>query len=210
MLNILTKMKTEPTKNIVLPDWNELDLWEYMLVANPDDVVKQKVKEEKQSFYNEYKTEIAIKTEPHITIVNFLAKEMMEETLCRWIQRICDNQQSFKVTLNNYSGFPSHAIYIRIQNQQPFKQLTNGLKALEHFIKDNQCPPLQLVNKPHMTIARQLSEEVYNKAISAYAQKTFYELFTLNKLVLLKRSSRYKKWERVTVFILPPERNLFN
>jgi 2'-5' RNA ligase len=203
-------MKSKPIINNPQPDWSEMGLWEYMLVANPDEIVKQKIKEEKQSFYNEYKTEIAIKTEPHITIANFLAKEMMEETLCRWTQRICDHQQSFTVALNNYSGFPSHAIYIRVQNPQPFKQLANSLKTLETFIQDNHCPPLQLVNKPHMTIARQLSEDVYNKAIISYAQKTFHELFTLNKLVLLKRSSRYKKWEHVTVFTLPPERNLFN
>lgn len=203
-------MKTEPTNNNAQPDWNELGLWEYMLVANPDDSVKQKVKEEKQSFYEEYQTEIAIKTEPHILIANFLAKEMMEETLCRWTQRICDHQQSFTVALNNYSGFPSHAIYIRVQNPQPFKQLANGLKSLEPFIKDNCCPPLQLVSKPHMTLALQLSEEVYNKAIISYARKTFHELFTLNKLVLLKRSSRFKKWEHVTVFTLPPEQNQFN
>ena len=42
-----------------------------------------------------YKQKIAVKTKPHITIANFLAKESMEETLIRWIHRICSQHKSF-------------------------------------------------------------------------------------------------------------------
>ncbi|HWH64153.1 MAG TPA: hypothetical protein VNS50_12800, partial [Ginsengibacter sp.] len=82
------------------------DLYEYLLVAHPDTIVNEKVIAEKQLFYNEYKEKVSVKTQPHITIANFLAKESMEETLIRWRQRICSQQQSFTVTLNNFSGFP--------------------------------------------------------------------------------------------------------
>lgn len=202
-------MKQHQPNDTVLKDWNEPGLWEYTLRANPDKKVHDKVLEEKKTFHSEYKTELAINNEPRITIANFLAKEMMEETLCRWTQKICNHQQSFTVALNNFSGFPAHAIYIRVQNPEPFTQLANGLKSLENFIKSNECPPLQMVTKPHMTIARQLPEDIYNKAIKEYAQRSFHEVFTLDKLILLKRDNRYKKWEHVSFFPLP-ERNLFN
>ena len=192
------------------PDWYEMNLWEYMLLANPNEEVQQKVMIEKKYFEDRYETEIATKTLPHITIANFLAKDMMEDTICRWLQGICSQEYSFTVALNNFSGFPAHAIFIRVQNPQPFRVLANRLKVLDDLLKMNECPPLQLVTKPHMTIARRLPEEIYNEAIKEYAQRSFHEVFTVDKLVLLKRDSRYKKWEHVNYFYLPPERNLFN
>jgi len=193
-----------------MPDWHEMNLWEYMLLANPSEEVHKKVMAEKKYFEDRYETEIATKTLPHITVVNLLAKEIMEDTICRWIQSVCNQEYSFTVALNNFSGFPSHAIFIRVQNPQPFNHLCNRLKVLDDLLKTNGCPPLQLASKPHMTIALRLTEEIYNEAVKEYAQRLFYEVFTVDKLVLLKRDSRYKKWQHVNYFYLPSERNLFN
>jgi 2'-5' RNA ligase len=191
-------------------DWHEMNLWEYILLANPDEAVHEKVMSEKKYLEDKYETDIATKTLPHITIANFLAKEMIENRICHLLQNICNLNYSFTIALNNFSGFPSHAVFIRVQNPQPFKHLHNGLQALDNFLKTNECPPLQLAAKPHMTIARQLPEEIYNAAIKEYAEREFHEQFTVDKLVLLKRDTRYKKWQHVNYFYLPPERNLFN
>ena len=191
-------------------DWHEMSLWEYMLLANPDETVNEKVMLEKKYFEDKYETEIATKTLPHITIANFLAKEILEDRIGRLLQNICNQQYSFTAALNNFSGFPTHAIFIRVQNPQPFKRLANGLQALDDLLQVNECPPLQISSRPHMTIARQLDEDIYNVAIKEYAEKDFYETFVVEKLVLLKRDSRYKKWQHVNYFYLPPERNLFN
>ena len=181
-----------------------------MLQANPQETVNEKLMVEKKYFEDKYEAEIVTKTLPHITIANFLAKEMLEDRIGRLLQNICNQQYSFTVDLNNFSGFPTHAIFIRVQNPQPFKQLANGLQALDDLLQVNDCPPLQLSGKPHMTIARQLDEEIYDIAIKEYAAREFHEQFTVDKLVLLKRDSRYKKWQHVNYFYLPPERNLFN
>lgn len=191
-------------------DWHEMNLWEYRLLANPGEAVLEKIMVEKKYFEDKYETEIAIKTVPHIAIANFLAKEILEDRIGRLLQNICNQHYSFSVALNNFSGFPSHAVFIRVQNPQPFQRLANGLQALGDMLQTNDCPPLELSSKPHMTIARQLDEEIYNIAIKEYASREFHEQFTVDKLVLLKRDSRYKKWQHVNYFYLPPERNLFN
>src|ERR1017187_274799 len=108
----------------------ENGLNEYLLIAKPDKTVYEKVMAGKQFFYDEYKDKIAIKTEPHITITNFVAKEAMEDTIIRWMANIFNKQQSFPVALNNYSGFPPHTIYLHIQNAQPFQQLAKELKVV--------------------------------------------------------------------------------
>ena len=191
-------------------DWHEMNLWEYMLLANPDETVNEKLMVEKKYFEDKYESEIATKTLPHITIANFLAKEILEDRIGRLLQNICNQQYSFSVELNNFSGFPTHTIFIRVQNPQPFTRLANSLQALADLLKVNECPPLQLSSKPNLAVGRQLDEEIYNVAIKEYAAREFHEQFTVDKLVLLRRDSRYKKWQHVNYFYLPPERNLFN
>jgi 2'-5' RNA ligase len=212
MLNILLeRMLKIAMENLngainLQPNYN---LWEYLLVASPAKEVSDRVIEEKEIFYKNYGHKLAIQTKPHMTIANFLAKEEMEETLARWIQNICHLQNSFTVTLNNYSGFPPHTIYLRVQNAEPFKKLVNALKILDGFIQTNDCPPLKLITKPHLTIARQLPEYVYQTAIKEYAQKTFHESFKVDKLVLLKRDA-YMKCHLINTFMLPPPLTLFD
>ncbi len=53
----------------------------------------------------------------------------MEDTLIRWIQRICNRYSSFDLTLNNYSGFPPHTIYLRVQDPEPFRELMRQLRG---------------------------------------------------------------------------------
>src|SRR5215216_4549765 len=106
--------KHQPT-----PDYNELGTWKYMLLANLNEVVHEKVMVEKKYFEDKYETDITTKTLPHITIANFLAKEILEDRIGRLLQNICNQHYSFTVALNNFSGFPSHAVFIRVQNTQP-------------------------------------------------------------------------------------------
>ena len=191
--------------------WSSLGLYEYLLVANPDAGVNSKIMQEKQFFYEEYKQKIAVKTMPHITVANYLAKEEMEETISRYLQRICNHQQSFNVSLNNYSGFPPHTIYLRVQNAHPFKQLAKELKPVSDYVSSCSCPPVRLITNPHVTIARRLPETVYIKALMDFGQRSFYETFTVNELVLLRRANQFDTCKMVNVFSLqPPGRTLFN
>jgi 2'-5' RNA ligase len=48
------------------------------------------------------------RNKPHITLAAFQAGEETEDTVIRWIQRICHQHKSFDIALNNYSGIPPH------------------------------------------------------------------------------------------------------
>jgi 2'-5' RNA ligase len=181
--------------------------YEYLLVIHPDSEVYEKVIAEKQNFYDEYRKTVAIKTKPHITVASFLAKEAMEDTIIRWMQTIFSKQQSFPVTLNNYSGFPPHTIYLRVQNAEPFHQLTKELKVVNTYVSSCSCPPMKLISRPHISIAGRLTEEVYFKALTQYAHKSFHETFLVNELLLIKRKHQYDTCKTINVFALQPEDN---
>jgi len=81
---------------------------EYLLVIYPYGELQDKLLDEQQQFSTDYGLQVTVRNRPHITVAAFQAGELMEDTLIRWIQRICNRYSSFDLTLNNYSGFPPH------------------------------------------------------------------------------------------------------
>lgn len=186
-------------------------LSEYILVARPDRKVCDKVWQEKQVFFDTYKQGLALQNPPDIKIAHFHANESMEETVIRWIQRICSQHRSFLVTLNNYSGFPPHTIYLRIQDHAPFNQLADQLVVIDEYVRSNGYPHARIVYRPHVTIADGLGSTLYDRAMSDYSQKTFHETFMMEELVLLRRNNQFDTCKQVNVFrFYPPDTNTYN
>lgn len=178
--------------------------WEYLLVAHPDADVYARVMQEKQYFSTTFKTAIAAKTKPHITVANFLAVEPMEETIIRWMHRIISSKKSFRVTLDRYGAFRPHTIYLRVQDHAPFQQLAKELQVVDEYIRGYGCPEMRLITNPHLTIARKLQQETYSEAVVMYAEKSFHASFDVKELVLLRRQHQFDSCKQVNVFGLQP------
>jgi len=176
---------------------------EYLLVIYPYGELFEKLVEEQQQFLSDYGLIMKGRNRPHITVAAFQAGEQMEDTLIRWIHRICRRNERFEITLNNYSGFPPHTIYLRVQDPQPFRQLMQQLRAIDDFIRSSGCPPVNLVSRPYLSIAGGLTEQIYNKAMADYSQRSFHESFQVEELVLLKREHSFDACRTVNVFRLP-------
>jgi 2'-5' RNA ligase len=195
----------ETAVSFTQPQFRGSIIKEYLLVVNPEENIWRQVMEEKTNFFNSYRTAVAIKTKPHITIASFLAKEEMEETVLRWIHRIVSAKKIFTVALNNYSGFPNaNTIYLRVQDHLPFKQLAKELKVIDELVKSNGLPKAHLISNPHMTIARRLEGPVYEKAMMEYSRKEFHAEFQVKELVLLKRTHQFDQCNHVSVFRFQP------
>lgn len=204
---MLTKSKEASAIN-----WQEdYGVCEHLLALNPSLAVAETIYAEKKKFTSTYEDPAAIIGKPHITIATFLATDEMKPTLVRWIQNICNVHSRFPVLLRNFGGFVPHAIYVKVQNPQPFKQLAKSMRALDHFIRASECPPLKLTTTPHLTIARGMLEETYFTALPAYLQRPFQQSFIATELTLIKRATSLGRCETVHVFPLAPEQpTLFN
>ena len=177
---------------------------EYLLVIYPSGDLQEKLLEEQQQFSADYGLQMTVRNKPHITVAAFQAGEIMEDTLIRWVQRICNSYKSFELTLNNYSGFPPHTIYLRIQDPHPFKQLMQQLRSIDEFIRSSGCPPANLISRPFLSIAGGLTAQLYNKAMPDYSRRTFHESFQVEELVLLKRTHAFDACKTVNIFRLQP------
>ena len=184
---------------------------EYLLVARPNQTLRDKIEHERQGFFHTYQQRAPLQDSPDIQIANFIATESMEETMIRWIQRICSQHKSFAVTLNNYSGFPSHTIYVRVQDHAPFRELSGQLGVIDEYLQSNGYPQAALKYRPQLPIATGLDNELYDRAMLDYSQKTFHETFIIEELVLLKRSNPFDGCKQVNVFrFYPLDTNIYN
>jgi hypothetical protein len=191
---------------------------EYLLVVYPHGDLQDRLLEEQEQFSAEYSLHVTVRNRPHITLAAFQAGELMEDTLIRWIQRICLRFKSFDLMLNNYSGIPPHTtrppeadcripgtIYLRVQDPEPFRELMTQLKAVDEYIRSSGCPPLHLITRPYLSIAGGLTEQVYNKAMPDYSRRTFHDSFRVDELVLLKRAHSFDACKTVNIFRLLPD-----
>jgi len=192
----------ESVKKNTNHSWAAAGLYEYLLIVNPDVAVQEKVKVEKEQLQEEYPQRSDLHTQSHIIVARFFAREAMEATLMRWIQRICDQQPQFLVTLNNYSGFPPGTIYLRVQDPGPFASLAHQLKGVDDWIQSSYCPAMNVVSKPYLSIARQLPEPQYTQAMFSYSQRTFHESFMATELRLLRKEHPYDHCKMIHVFPL--------
>jgi hypothetical protein len=180
---------------------------EYLLVAYPDKTVREKVLQEINDFNNAYGLKPS-HSNPYIIISNFFAREGMEDTLIRWLQRICSQAQGFELSLNNYSGFPAHSIYLRVQDSSPVKQFVKQLVVMNDFV---QPATSGISKRPHIMIGSKLNTETYERALIDYSHKHFHETFHVKELVLLKRKDVFEMLRTVQIFgLLPTGNDLFN
>ena len=180
---------------------NLTDLKQYILVAQPSPRVKKLI-EEKEFLVREKFAFAGTLREPQIFVAGFFAKELMEETLSRWIQNICNLQSSFEVVLNNFGSIPPQTLCIRIQNQEPFLNLAHHLKMVDSFICANDCPPLITLSKAFLSVFDGLPSSLYGNALDELSHHLFHESFIINQMNLLKLKDGVFKKER-TFFLVP-------
>ncbi|MCY7421019.1 MAG: hypothetical protein LH478_04670 [Chitinophagaceae bacterium] len=190
---------------------NQSGFYEYRLVVQPNKEVYHKVLIEKQFFNDQFGEKMVDRSLPQIMLATFQAREEMEETIIRYLHRVCSQQKGFMVELNNYSGYPPHSIYLRVQNPQPFTELAKQFEVINNYIDSCACPPLHISLNPHIGIASSLNETIYRQALINYGQKTFHEIFMVNELLLVKKNHEYDQEKPVNIFRLKPvDKTLYN
>ena len=132
-------------------------VYEYLLVLNPHEELRNKIMDVKKIFYDKYKAETARWGKPHITLVNYLQYGLMEERILNRLQTIAMGYHPIKVELKDYGSFPSHTIYINITSKLPIQGLVKTIRTeAQRLMKLNDDNKPHFILEPHLTIARKL------------------------------------------------------
>jgi 2'-5' RNA ligase len=185
----------KPEFLIKVPGFN---YFEYLLVITPHPTLCDKIMEEKKEFAVRFKTPLAYKTLPHITLVNFLQFEIREKYIINHLQKIAAEYHPVSVKLEGFGSFPSHTIYINIQSMQQIQNLVKELKGAQQVMTLDKNNKPHFITNPHLTVARKLLPWQYEKAWPEYSERNFSGYFISREMVLLKRTLDIQQDGKIT------------
>ena len=176
-------------------------VYEYLLVLNPHEELRNKITAIKTDFYNAYQAETAKWGKPHLTLVNFLQYGLIEDRIINRLKMIAMGYHPVKIELKDYGSFPAHTIYINVTSKVPVQNLVKQIRTeAQRLMKLNEDNKPHFIMEPHMTIARRLLPWQYEKGWLEYSHKHFTGKFIADSMLLLKRPVFELKYEIVQRF----------
>ena len=163
-------------------------VYEYLLALSPHQELWQRILKVKNEFYETYKAASAKWGKPHLTLVNFVQYEMMEERIINRLKIIGMSYPPFKVELKDFGSFPSHTIYVNVTSKIPIQNLVKEIRSeTQRLMKLDDDHKPHFIMEPHLTIARKLLPWQYEKGWLEYSNKHFTGRFIADAMLLLKR-----------------------
>lgn len=176
-------------------------VYEYLLVLNPHEELRNRIMQVKKDFYEKYEASTAIGGKPHLSLISFVQYEMMEERILSHLQLIAMSYPPFKVELKDFGSFPSHTIYINVVSKIPVQRLIKTIRSeTQRLMKLNDDNKPHFIMEPHLTIARKLKPWQYEKGWLEYSSKHFSGRFIAESMLLLKRPVGEMKYQVVRRF----------
>ena len=176
-------------------------VYEYLLVLNPHEELRNRITQVKNEFYDTYKASTSIGGKPHVALVNFLQYELMEERLVNRLKTIAMGYYPVKVELKDFGSFPSHTIYINVISKIPIQALVKEIRSqAQRLMKLNDDNKPHFIMEPHIPIARKLLPWQYEKGWLEYSNKHFTGRFIADGMLLLKRPIDEMRYQVVEKF----------
>ena len=171
-------------------------VYEYLLVLNPHEELRNKIMQVKQHFFDAYQSATALYGKPHLTLATFVQYEMMEERLVNRLNTIAMGYHPIKIELKDYGSFPSHTIYINVTSKMPIQNLLKQIRSeAQRLMKLNDDNKPHFIMEPHLTIARKLLPWQYEKGWLEYSNKSFTGRFIADAMLLLRRRQGERGWQ---------------
>ena len=173
---------------------------EYLLVLNPHEELRNKIRQVKKEFSDKYKAPSALYGKPHITLVNFVQFEMMEERLVNHLKTIAMGYTPFKVELKDYGSFPGHTIFINVATKQQVQNLVRELRSAQRLMTLNKENKPHFIDDPYLAVARKLLPWQYEQGWLEYSNRHFTGRFIADSMLLIKRKVGDKAYQIVQRF----------
>jgi 2'-5' RNA ligase len=170
------------------------DLYEYLVVLDIEEEVRNGVTAIKNEFYDRHKVPSALTGRPNITLARFESSEMLEPKIMNRMYGISSRIKPFSVELENFGSYPMHSIFINIINQGPINELVLKLKEARSLMKRSGKDP-HFVEEPLVPVAIRLWKEKFKEVISEYSVKKFSGKFPADSMLLLKRGMQENKYK---------------
>lgn len=177
----------------------------YQLQVKLSASLEARVKQEQDYALNRFGAAAFSEVSPELVLARFEAREDIEETLLRWMQRIVGQQEAFSVIINNYGSMPGYPLYLRVQDPRPFREITNGLRAIDGLLRNNDCNGLQVYHHPRLVVTRKISKKQEMEILLEFSGRLFREELEIEELVLVKALPEHATATVVCRLMLSPK-----
>lgn len=179
----------------------ESQLCEFLIIIPLSKYIQDQVKTYKEEFevlFGGFRSRYSI---PHITVCDFLLFEHRTLDAISLFQKRFEQVPSFKLQIFDFSSFPtSKTIYLHVEKSNNYNQLlieVDRTRKMLHLRKNYFQS-----NTPHITIAKNLSPEVFHKAKEMFKKRSFSSTLEVKTLEVLKLdliSRRYHHFGSITL-----------
>lgn len=183
----------------------QLLLNKYLLIAQPNDDVTQKINAIKKGFSQKYECPQANYSKPHITLITFMQYQMNEQKIIHSINNIICHHTPVHISINGFESFPTHTIYFNVETKNAIIEIVKSLKPMQASLKLNKENKPHFITTPHLTLARKLLPWQYEKGWLEFSNTHFTASFMVNSLVLLRSNEITNKYSTAAVFSLKNE-----
>ncbi|MEP7163396.1 MAG: hypothetical protein ABI741_01815 [Ferruginibacter sp.] len=176
-----------------------LHVYEYLLVIDVPEDLRVQVENERKELAKKYNIVQPQTGRANVSLARFSAMKMAEDRIIQKLQTIAMNEKPFVINLQDFGGYPMHAIFINIANQQRVLQLIKNLKQARRLMKGGGEDPYFL-HDPTIALAGRIEKEKYTEAIKEYQHLKFSARFLADSFLLVKRGRDEKKYQVVKRF----------
>ena len=172
-------------------------LYEYMLLIKLPEELQRRVEAERMSLKQNYQIEQPQTGRPNVSLARFKAGKLMENKIINGLQKIAMAEKPFMIELCNYDGYPMHAVFIKIKNQESVIALIKKLKKARPLMTAAGDEPYFLID-PQIALAGRLEPDKYIEIMKACQHKKFEDSFLADSFVLLRKGE--KQYQLVKCF----------
>jgi hypothetical protein len=166
---------------------------EYLLVIEIPKLVTEKIELVRNEILGNYKITQPRTGKPTIVLARFVLPTFKENNIKYLLHNIFSNEEICNIHLKNFGGYPLHCIYINIENQIILLNMIDKLKTLRNSFKMQDEAPYYLQD-PIIPLVAKMDKDVYLNVMKTYKNKLFFESFTADKILLLKRNIGAEKF----------------
>lgn len=173
---------------------------DYLLVISPNEDLRKRIINVRKEFNDKFHPTMPLTGKPHLALVHFVSWAMNEEKLLNRFHHIAMGITPFKIEIKDFSGFPSHTIYLNVATKTPVQNLVKELKTAQKLMKADPEHDPHFIAEPFIPVARKLLPWQYEQGWLEYSHSHFSAKIVADGMLLLKRPLGDKAYQIVQRF----------
>lgn len=183
------------TKTPLLPGY---PISEYMLILSPDEYLQERIGKIKQAIIEKSGAKLPM-GRSNVLLARWEAWDMQEDRLMRHLQILGMEQYPFQVHLENFSGFPSHTIYIPVTSREPITKLVAKVRKHKRLMQ-SPGKDAYFISEPALALFKGLTAGQYEQTMPAFEARQFHASFVADGMLLLKKKAGSQAFQIVKRF----------